>query len=167
MFKYYGILFRWTRHVGHCWRSRDKLISWHTPVDALIWTKAELSARTCIQQLCADRGCSLEDLPEVMDNREEWRERVREIISKIIYQQLTRSCYILSGGRREKTLRNIVGEWFIMRLMTWLLHLDVQLKKKRRLKLFHISMMNVSITFLSISISSRIVQKVLSFTQKK
>ena len=36
-------------------------------------------ARTYIQQLCADTGCNLEDLPETMDNREGWRERVREI----------------------------------------------------------------------------------------
>ena len=36
-------------------------------------------ARTYIQQLCADTGCSLEDLPEAMDNWEVWRERVRNI----------------------------------------------------------------------------------------
>ena len=29
--------------------------------------------------LCADTGCSLEDLPEAMDDREGWREKVREI----------------------------------------------------------------------------------------
>ena len=31
-----------------------------------------------IQQLCVDTG-SLEDLPEVIDNKEGWHERVREI----------------------------------------------------------------------------------------
>ena len=31
------------------------------------------------QQLCADTECSLEDLPEAMDDREGWRERVRDI----------------------------------------------------------------------------------------
>ena len=36
-------------------------------------------ARTYIQQLCANTGCSLEDLPEAMDDREGWWERVREI----------------------------------------------------------------------------------------
>ena len=62
-----------TRHAGHCWRSRDELIS-----DVLLWTpthgraKAGRPARTYIQQLC-------EDLPRVMNNREEWRERVRDI----------------------------------------------------------------------------------------
>ena len=65
-----------TRRVGHCWRRRDKLKSY-----LLLWTpshgraKAGRSARTYIQQLCADTGCSLEDPPEAMDNREGWRER--------------------------------------------------------------------------------------------
>ena len=68
------------RHAGHCWRSRDKLIS-----DVLLWTptygwvKAERPARTYIQQLREDTGCSPEDLPEVMNDREKWRERVRDI----------------------------------------------------------------------------------------
>ena len=35
--------------------------------------------RTYIQQLRADIGCSFENLPEAMDDREWWRERVREI----------------------------------------------------------------------------------------
>ena len=71
---------RRARHAGHCWRSRDELIS-----DALLWTpthgraKAERPARTYIQQLCEDTGCSPEDLPEAMNDREKWRERVRDI----------------------------------------------------------------------------------------
>ena len=71
---------RRTRHARHCWRSRDDLIS-----DVLLWTplhvqaKAGRPARTYIQQLCADTGCSPEDLPEAMDDREGWRERVRDI----------------------------------------------------------------------------------------
>ena len=32
-----------------------------------------------MQQLCTDTGCSPEDLPEAMDDREEWRNRVRDI----------------------------------------------------------------------------------------
>ena len=70
---------RRTRHAGHCWRSKDELIS-----DVLLWTptygqgKAGRSARTYIQQLCEDMGCSPEDLPEVMNDREKWRERVRD-----------------------------------------------------------------------------------------
>ena len=71
---------RQTSHAGHCWRSRDELIS-----DVLLWTpsygqaKAGQPGRTYIQQLCEDTGCSSEDLPEVMNNREEWREGVRDI----------------------------------------------------------------------------------------
>ena len=71
---------RRTRHAGHCWRSRDDLIS-----DVLQWTptygraKAGRPARTYIQQLCEDTGCSPEDVPEAMNDREKWRERVRDI----------------------------------------------------------------------------------------
>ena len=71
---------RRTRHTGHCWRSRDELIS-----DVLLWTpthgrsKARRPARTYIQQLCEDTGCCPEDLPEAMNDREKWRERVRDI----------------------------------------------------------------------------------------
>ena len=60
--------------------SRDELIS-----DILLWTpshgraKVGRIARTDIQQLSEDTGCSLEDLPGTMDDREGWRERVREI----------------------------------------------------------------------------------------
>ena len=71
---------RRTRHAGHCWRSRDELIR-----DVLLWTpthgraKAGRPARTYIQLLCEDTGCCPEDLPRAMNDREEWRERVRDI----------------------------------------------------------------------------------------
>ena len=71
---------RQTRHAGRCWRSRDELIS-----DVLLWTftygraKAGRPARTYIQQLCEDTGCSPEELPEAMNDREKWRERDRDI----------------------------------------------------------------------------------------
>ena len=32
-----------------------------------------------IQQLCGDTECSPENLPEAMNDREKWRERVRDI----------------------------------------------------------------------------------------
>ena len=32
-----------------------------------------------IQQLSEDTGCNPEDLPEAMNDREKWRERVRDI----------------------------------------------------------------------------------------
>ena len=71
---------RRTRNAGHCWRSKDELIS-----DVLLWTptygraKAGRPARTYIQQLCEDNRCNHEDLPEEMNDREKWRERVRDI----------------------------------------------------------------------------------------
>ena len=71
---------RWTRHAGHSWRSRDELIS-----DELVRTptygraKAGRPARTYIQQLCEDTGCSPDDLPEVTTDKEKWRERFRDI----------------------------------------------------------------------------------------
>ena len=71
---------RRTRHAGHCWRSGDELIS-----DVLLWTpthgcaRVGQPARTYIQQLCEDTGCNPEDLPEAMNDREKWRETVRDI----------------------------------------------------------------------------------------
>ena len=41
--------------------------------------KAGRPSRTYIQQLCEDTGCSPEDLPEAMNDRERWCERVRDI----------------------------------------------------------------------------------------
>ena len=41
--------------------------------------KAGRPARTYIQQHCVDAGCSPEDLPEAMDDKEGWLERVRDI----------------------------------------------------------------------------------------
>ena len=67
---------RRTRHARHCWRSKDELIS-----GVLLWTpaygqaKAGRPARTYIQQ----QGCNPEDLPKVMNDRETWRERIRDI----------------------------------------------------------------------------------------
>ena len=62
---------RRTRHAGHCWRSRDEVIS-----DVLLWTpthgraKTGRPAQTYIQQLCEDTGCCPEDLPGAMNDRE-------------------------------------------------------------------------------------------------
>ena len=74
------IQIRRIRQAGHCWRSGDELIR-----DVLLWTplhgraKAGPPARTYIQRLCEDTGCSREDQPEAMNDREKWRERVRDI----------------------------------------------------------------------------------------
>ena len=74
------IQIRRTRNTGHCWRSMDELIS-----HVLQWTpshgraKAGRTARTYTRQLCKDTGSSREDLPKAMNDRETWRERVRDI----------------------------------------------------------------------------------------
>ena len=71
---------RRTRHAGHCWRGKGELIS-----DVLLWTPTYGCANvgrpawTYTQQLCEDTGCNPEDLPEAMNDREKWRERVRDI----------------------------------------------------------------------------------------
>ena len=59
--------------------ARKKLIS-----DILLWTPSHGRARvgqprrTYLQQLCMDTRCSLEDLPEVMNDKDERQERERE-----------------------------------------------------------------------------------------
>ena len=71
---------RRTRHAGHRWRSRDEFIN-----DVLLWTpshsraKAGQPARIYIQQFCEDTGSNPVDLPELMNDREGWRERVSDI----------------------------------------------------------------------------------------
>ena len=70
------IQIRRTRHAGREWRSKDELIS-----NVLLWTSSHGHARvgrptrTYLHHLCTDTGCSLKDQPEVMDDRDEWRER--------------------------------------------------------------------------------------------
>ena len=59
---------------GHRRRNRGRTHKWHTHGEA----KAGRPARTYIQQLCADIGYSLEDLPG-SDGRYRWQGRVREI----------------------------------------------------------------------------------------
>ena len=74
------IEYRRTTHAGHCWRSKEKLMS-----DILQWTpshgraKVGRPVRTYIHQFCADKWCILEDLPEAMDDIDLWLERFKEI----------------------------------------------------------------------------------------
>ena len=59
---------------------RTKLLS-----DILLWTPSHGRAKegqpvgTYIQKLCADTGYSLEDVLGAMDDRDGWRERIKEI----------------------------------------------------------------------------------------
>ena len=97
---------RRTRHAGHCWRIRDELIS-----DVLLWTliygrvKAGRPARTHIQQLCEDTWCSPEDLPEAMNDREKWREMVRDICNILTFAP-AQKCYSKVIHRKEVTHSN-------------------------------------------------------------
>ena len=65
-------IMRRTRHEGYAWRSKDKLIS-----DVLLSPPSHGRAsvgrttRPYLQHLCTDTGCSLEDLQEAMDIRDE------------------------------------------------------------------------------------------------
>ena len=101
---------RRTRHAGHCWRSRDELIR-----DVLLWipthgrAKAGRPARTYIQQLCEDTGCCPEDLPRAMNDREEWRKRVRDIraASTIWWWWYQWDTNTLHNGRKG----DIVASW--------------------------------------------------------
>ena len=69
------IQIRRTRHTVNCWRSKAKLIS-----DVIQWTSSYGQAdvgrpvRIYQQQLWTDSGNSLEDLPNAMDNRDEWHD---------------------------------------------------------------------------------------------
>ena len=101
------IKIRRTRHAGHCWRSREltyrssvsirevplrtcrkqwtkwgRTHKWHIPADPFTWTgKAGRTSKFYIQQLCADTGCSLEDIPGAMDDRDGWWDRIREVFA--------------------------------------------------------------------------------------
>ena len=66
---------RRTRHVGHWWRSKDKLKR-----DILLWSPSNGRAsvgrpiKTFLQQLSTDTGCRLEDQLEAMDDRDKLQE---------------------------------------------------------------------------------------------
>ena len=114
---------RRTRHAGHCWRSRDELIR-----DVLLWipthgrAKAGRPARTYIQQLCEDTGCCPEDLPRAMNDREEWRERVRDIRAASTiwwwWWKPDRHCWLISKiqSGRDDTLEERYARKFCFKL---------------------------------------------------
>ena len=69
------IQIRQTNHAGHCWRSKNELIS-----DFLPWTTsyghASVGQPTIKYQqlLCTDAEYSLKERPEAMDDRDKWKE---------------------------------------------------------------------------------------------
>ena len=82
------IQIRRTRHVKHCWRTKDEFIS-----VVLQWAPSHPCASvgrptgTYLQQLCTDTGCSLEDLLGAMV-RGTRREKVRGIPISTYFGQL-------------------------------------------------------------------------------
>ena len=137
---------RWTRHTGHRWRSRDELIS-----DVLLWTptygraKAGRPARTYIQQLCEDMGCSLEDLPEAMNNREKWQERVKDIRAssttwwlwwwgvninlKLFPPKSSTICFAhdscFNGAYRDSYTSPVMNHTFMISRLTWIVETQI------------------------------------------
>ena len=73
------IKIRRTRHAGHCWRSKGRAHKRCTPTDPFTWPRKGRTTSSNLQlQFCVDTGCSPEDLPEAIDDREGCRERERE-----------------------------------------------------------------------------------------
>ena len=74
------IQIRQMRHVEHCWKSNENLIS-----KILLWAPSLRHAnvgrwtRTYLQQLCTDTGCSPQDLLEAIHDWDEWQWNVGEI----------------------------------------------------------------------------------------
>ena len=68
------------RHTGRYWKSKDGIIG-----DVFFWTRSHgragvgRPARTYLQQLCME-----EDQPNAMNDRDDWRERVRHDMMMII-----------------------------------------------------------------------------------
>ena len=71
---------RRTRFAGHCYRSKDEVVS-----DLILWTpkhgKAKVGRRikTYTKQLTEDADCQHEDLPKAMGDREYWIGRVNMV----------------------------------------------------------------------------------------
>lgn len=65
------------RFAGHCWRSKSELAS-----EVLLWEPSHgrrsrgRPHKTFIDQLSTDAGCRKEDLPSVMEDRNEWKKCV-------------------------------------------------------------------------------------------
>ena len=75
------IHFRRARHAGHCWRSKDELVS-----DVLLWTPKYGQAKAGrhspnlhTSSYARTQDSNPEDLPEAMNDREKWREMVKDI----------------------------------------------------------------------------------------
>lgn len=75
-----SLMDRRLRLAGHTWRNKEEVCS-----DLLLWQpthgkpKAGRPSRTYYQQIADDIGCIPTDLPYIMNDRDEWKKRVRQI----------------------------------------------------------------------------------------
>ena len=91
------------RFAGHCWRAKQELIS-----GLLLWSPRHGKNRpgcpstTYIYQLCRDMECTPDDLPALMQDRDEWRDRLHVRVSSTgwWWYNIT-SC--IGIGNRENT----------------------------------------------------------------
>ena len=89
-----------TGHRGQCWM--HNVLPW-TPTHG--HTNVGQPAKNYIHHLCADIGCSLEDLPAAIDNKDDWererereeRERERERVMEICTISVTWWCLVWFG----------------------------------------------------------------------
>ena len=65
---------------------------------------------------CADTGCSLEDLPEAMDDREEWWEMMIIIIHSFSIRFLYSTCFLLQLQLNRLTASLQRGKTHLQRL---------------------------------------------------
>ena len=72
----------------------------HSPMDSYTWTHQSLLTGQNIHQLWADTGFRIEDLPRVMADEDEWRERVMEICAE--WRHDFRSQVLLSIEKAER-----------------------------------------------------------------
>ena len=67
------------RFAGHYWRSKNELVC-----DLLLWTPKHdqrsrgRPAKTFVVQMVEDTECEVEELINLMENRNEWKKRVLE-----------------------------------------------------------------------------------------
>ena len=77
-----NIWVRWTRHVGHCRRSKREIIS-----DEILWTptyghtNVGPTSKNLHSSYCTDTAFHLKDVQRAIANRDEWREWIKRICS--------------------------------------------------------------------------------------
>ena len=110
------------RLSGDCWRSKEKLmikVLWWSPSHG--WANVGQPARTPLQQLCTDTGCSLENLLEVMDIRDKWRDLRFELWLLIQFPMMIdimlNLCYTICLYVSSKRITNY--QWFMCKSSDW------------------------------------------------